>query len=612
MLDPGSRRHLLETLRPPAGYALDYAVGTTYSLDLLALLTAPLAFTMLHWEEDVDGATTDPIALLESIRRNAGQIAIFCQAGQIAVPKSSQLLYGYLESSVHEVTPQNTDRAFHPKVWALRYRPSSEDDAVRYRLLCMSRNLTFDRSWDTALVLEGELTNRQLGYGSNRPLGEFFTALPNLAIHPLAGNVAARVEEIGAEIRRVRFHPPAGFEEVSFHPIGFTHSRQWPFGREADRLLVISPFVADPFLTELSRQAQQSILVSRLDSLQTANQATLAEFDEVFVLNDAANVEVADPDNENAVPDGAEESAASEYDLIDTTLHGLHAKLYVLDRGWYTDIWTGSANATNAAFHGNVEFLVRLHGKKSQVGIDKILGTLDEPELRRLLEQYHPAAEAPQDRVAETLEQLIDAARRSIVGARMSGEVTTLERSDQYSVSLKPLEELELQGQVQISAWPITLRPETAARVLEPNRFSDVLVEFSGMSFEALTRFFAFEITVTVEGRVRRSGFVLNIPLSGLPEDRNERLLNAMLKNKAQVLRLILLLLMEGETTVPALLDALDDDLANHRSGSAGIGQIPLFETYDTFTGPRPWSAGCRGNAHHPTSEDCRRLQPAP
>ena len=27
-----------------------------------------------------------------------------------------------------------------------------------YRVLCMSRNMTFDRSWDTLLSLEGELT----------------------------------------------------------------------------------------------------------------------------------------------------------------------------------------------------------------------------------------------------------------------------------------------------------------------------------------------------------------------------------------------------------------------------------------------------------------------
>ena len=43
MLHPRDRTVLLEALRPPDGYALHSAVGTTYSLDLMALLAAPVA-----------------------------------------------------------------------------------------------------------------------------------------------------------------------------------------------------------------------------------------------------------------------------------------------------------------------------------------------------------------------------------------------------------------------------------------------------------------------------------------------------------------------------------------------------------------------------------------
>ena len=42
MLDPRQRTLLFEALRPPDGYALHSAVGATYSLDLMALLAAPL------------------------------------------------------------------------------------------------------------------------------------------------------------------------------------------------------------------------------------------------------------------------------------------------------------------------------------------------------------------------------------------------------------------------------------------------------------------------------------------------------------------------------------------------------------------------------------------
>ena len=45
MFEPGQRRLLHDTLRPPEGYGFDCAVGTTFTLDLLALLSVPLAFT---------------------------------------------------------------------------------------------------------------------------------------------------------------------------------------------------------------------------------------------------------------------------------------------------------------------------------------------------------------------------------------------------------------------------------------------------------------------------------------------------------------------------------------------------------------------------------------
>ena len=43
MLQPDTRRLLTDALRPPSGFHLDAAVATTYSLDLVSLVLAPLA-----------------------------------------------------------------------------------------------------------------------------------------------------------------------------------------------------------------------------------------------------------------------------------------------------------------------------------------------------------------------------------------------------------------------------------------------------------------------------------------------------------------------------------------------------------------------------------------
>ena len=91
MLKPTEREQLLEALRPPGGYDLDAAIGTTFSLDLLTLLTLPIGFASFDWQDDSGRPTAEPMALLEAVRRYAERMTIFCQAGRIAVPKKAWL-----------------------------------------------------------------------------------------------------------------------------------------------------------------------------------------------------------------------------------------------------------------------------------------------------------------------------------------------------------------------------------------------------------------------------------------------------------------------------------------------------------------------------------------
>jgi hypothetical protein len=63
---------------------------------------------------------------------------------------------------------------FHPKVWVLRFL--AQDGVVRYRILCLSRNLTFDRCWDTVVALDGELLDRSNAIAVNHTLADFVAA----------------------------------------------------------------------------------------------------------------------------------------------------------------------------------------------------------------------------------------------------------------------------------------------------------------------------------------------------------------------------------------------------------------------------------------------------
>ncbi len=260
MLEPQDRSLMLESLRPPEGFELSHAVGTTFTLDLLALLSAPLAFTM--FETASEGGAPDPVALLKAVREYAERITVFCQGGQIFVPPHDQLLYSHLEESVVEVTQKQG--LFHPKVWAMRF--IREGARPRYRVLCMSRNLTFDRSWDTLLRLDGELTRRKNAIARNHPLGDFVAELPRLAASRLTRPRRVAIEQIGDELRRVDFELPEHVQDIQFWPLGIRNHRRWPFGQK-DGLLVVSPFIggSDASTTGRVERAAGAGVAGRVD-----------------------------------------------------------------------------------------------------------------------------------------------------------------------------------------------------------------------------------------------------------------------------------------------------------------------------------------------------------
>ena len=127
VLDPDARTIYLSALRPPDGYTLDRAIGTTYSLDLVTLLSVPLAFALFDRAESNEELLKDPVLLLEALRRHAQRTSIFCNAGQIASPRGAHALFIALEPMVHEVRCPNRGGEVAPVPW------TPEDWSVRCR-----------------------------------------------------------------------------------------------------------------------------------------------------------------------------------------------------------------------------------------------------------------------------------------------------------------------------------------------------------------------------------------------------------------------------------------------------------------------------------------------
>ena len=565
MLEPGRRRLFMNTLRPPHGYVLDRAVGTTFTLDLMTLLAVPLAFTFRDAQDDYGQLATEPLSILESARRYADRITVFCHGGYTSVPRSGQPALAFIEDSVIVVFPPRqvgSGAIFHPKVWVLRYvaRDGSEHGPVMYRLVCQSRNLTFDTSWDASLVLDGELNlSRVRGYSINRPLSDFVRRLPSLASEPVSNTQRESIELLSDELRRVRFNPPDGLEISRFMAFGI--GRRNPPYPDLERrpLLVISPFLDGEFLRSIIRRRPRSVLVSRREALLTAPADAIGAFDKVYAFRSGLEPE----------PEDFEESLPP--------LAGLHAKIFVIDDGWKARVAIGSANSTGAALGNpprNVEFMVELIGSKGRVGIDALLappGQGGSATFRSLIEDFDPAeaGTVTEDKDARRLDRLLDAVAETLARVDLTGVVEATE-SGRYCLRLDLHESLNLPpGITTVNCRPATL-PASRQQPLHDG------AEFGGLQMEELSAFLALEITGSIEGRSGRKRFARPIPVAGFPDDRLPRLIATMLRDRKRFMQLLWLLLSPDQDVSFGELNGM---LSNDGTGSDwGIALPGLLE----------------------------------
>lgn len=588
MLDPDDRSLLSEQVVPPNGYFFTDALICTYSLDLTALAGVPLALLQ-----------SDPLALadegaarlaaLGAVRELASRLTVFCQSGAIHVPAEWRDAFLWLESTVVQVRPAAARSLFHPKIWLLRY--ANEAGEVLYRLLVLSRNLTYDRSWDVIARLEGPVTDRQNAIRANAPLVQFVEALGAEAV-PVTGDMAVahreRRDHFVRELRTVRFE--AGDDSVNawaFWPLGipghryalaqlFDGSRSpfqaWAAGakRSGRRLLVVSPFLSEDMLDKLSAAGFPVSLMSREDALDEVAESLPVEW---FPEEEARVFSFRQEINTEGAP-----------------LSGLHAKLWVADDGWDAHLWVGSANATEAAFTRNVEFLVQLSGPRSKLGVETLLGDkglapLTTPYLR------------PQQPTDEQLRALRQQQRELdwllndlITGERFHARITPADGA-LWCLALEAPEvgPLSVKGRlVQWQARPISVpwaRVVPAVPFGPPSRCED-------MAVHELTEFWA--ITLSVPGTELRSEGTVRLRAEGdwpVFSVRESAALSRHLRD-ADSLALYLEFMLAGDD------EALRQRLRRQRQQAqgdargSGVPLRPLFETLLQALGERPEALG--------------------
>lgn len=534
MLAPDSRSLLLDALRPPPGARLSRAVALTFTLDLESLLVAPLAFAASGLRE-----STDPISVMEGVRQCADRIDVFCQAGQIVVPPGRSALLAFVEPMVHQVRRPKPGHLFHPKLWALRFRDDATGE-TSMRLLVLSRNLTNDRGWDVCLRLDGAAGTRPLA--ANRPLFDLLRQGMRLAVAPPSPGRRAAIETLGEDLRRAEWEYPDGAREMFFHALGVPGVPPPDF--DGTRHLVISPFCTPAGLDRCAPSGQVA-LVSRQETLDCLPQESLVGSESLVVSALAGLPADGSPSGEDILSD-------------------LHAKVYVVEQGRQARVLLGSANATGAAFGGNVELLVELVGGRNQWGIDAIVGV--DAGFRGILEPYerHDATEAEPE--AADLRDLV----RDIAAIPMSATVTR--EADGYGIRLASEDTLPDLPGVRIIAQLHTRRGEVVQ--LHPGRPVDAA--FGGLALVDITPF----VVIIAEDSTGREQTVVLASLIGDPAHRLDRVIAQQIDTPEKFLRFLLLMLGLGTEAV----GAVGGDTGGRgawRAGGTGVFELLLNALVD-------------------------------
>jgi len=545
LLSPDDRRLFLEALKPPEDYTFDRGIGTTFTMNLITLLITPLSLSMLD-RDNIDEMLKDPLILLEGLKRHANKLTVFCQAGYIDIPPKDNVLYSYLEDMVVQVKAPNGG-VFHPKIWLLRY--VCEGFPVLYRLLTLSRNLTFDRSWDLMVQLDGELAeHRTYGYSVNRPIGKFIKNLPDFSVQPINKRIKTDIDLMADEVRRVQFKAPQGFEgDPEFYPSGIPGYRGYKFSESYSRMMVISPFLSNSIMHKVARKSKNNILISSTTEIDQLSSQAQERFEKIFVFDEVTD---AIEDSETSTGD-ENQYVIMEESQTDVDLNGLHAKIFLMESGWDVTWLLGSANATVPAFRNrNVEFMVRLKGKKSKFGIDKILGEEDDEfTLLSLLQPYNQSGQKPDTNPEkEKAEKIADQVRKWIVNSEFNLDIDPKSDSKYDMVLTYSSSTISPDGNYTISCWPISLPNDYAREIILDQAEKSLILKNHDLL--TITPFMAFKIKVEVQNVEHSIKFVLKLPINNLPANRDNVIVSAIINNKNQFLRYLRLLLSDEESSL--------------------------------------------------------------
>lgn len=538
-------------LMPPDGYKLDKAIGTTYSLDLEALTAVAICLGLS--EETDSKLMQNPISMLNALQKVSDKIILFCEAGQIKAPLKPTALSILLEKMVVEVAlPKDRQLgrypAFHPKTWVLSY--VNKDGDKMYRFVVMSRNLTFDRSWDVSFSMDSSRMVRQKK--KTKPIINFLDFLSGSVSNNVkdAGNKRTLIRNLQAELADVSFSLDSKEfgENFEILPLGigknaYQMSEDVLFSidrNSADstfhELVVMSPFlsesvIADFNIAERGLSDSKRTLITRRSELNKLKEMDTDNFT-IYVLKD----EIVD--GEDAISD----------EMTDKMKQDIHAKIYIRRKYADVDLYLGSMNASCSAINKNVEMMLWLGTKNKYLNGEKFLkdifcGPAD--DVKNPFEKV-TVMDAVQDIDGDNknaLEQKI----KELCRAKRKATIT----EDNYGKYKVTVEFPGVTSDKTIMVSPFNSKQEHT--LCEK-------IEFTELEILQLSEF--YELTAKEgEDEIHR---IIMIPTIGFPEDRESAVVNSIVKDRASFVEYIAFVLGD---------DYLASMLEKKQIGESGIFQ---------------------------------------
>lgn len=538
-------------LMPPEGYKLDKAIGTTYSLDLEALTAVAICLGLS--EETDSKLMQNPISMLNALQRVSDKIILFCEAGQIKVSSKPTALSILLERIVVEVAlPKDRQLgrypAFHPKTWVLSYVNKHGDK--KYRFVVMSRNLTFDRSWDVSFSMDSSRMVHQKK--KTKPIINFLDFLSGSVSNNVkdAGKKRTLIRNMQEELADVSFSLDSKEfgENFEILPLGIGKNAYQMSEDElfcTDRnsadstfheLVVMSPFlsesvIADFNIAERGLSDSKRTLITRRSELSKLKAMDTDNFT-IYVLKD----EIVD--GEDAISD----------EMTDKMKQDIHAKIYIRRKYADVDLYLGSMNASYSAINKNVEMMLWLGTKNKYLNGEKFLedifcGPAD--DVKNPFEKV-TVMDAVQDIDGDNknaLEQKI----KELCRAKRKATIT----EDNYGKYKVTVEFPGVTSDKTIMVSPFNSKQKHT--LCEK-------IEFTELEILQLSEF--YELTAKEgEDEIHR---IIMIPTIGFPEDRESAVVNSIVKDRASFVEYIAFVLGD---------DYLASMLEKKQIGESGIFQ---------------------------------------